>query len=69
MQVAAGADDTADTVARRYGVPGWVVAQLNNVPVDQRIGADRTLVVPRMANTSAAWADTFVALLLTDPFS
>jgi len=52
-------------VARRYGVPAWVVAQLNNVPADQRIGANRTLVVPRMANTSAAWADTFVALLLT----
>jgi hypothetical protein len=65
MQVAAGADDTADIVARRYGVPAWVVAQLNNVPADQRIGANRTLVVPRMANTSAAWADTFVALLLT----
>ncbi len=65
MQVAAGADDTADMVARRYGVPAWVVAQLNSVPADQRIGANRTLVVPRMANNSAAWADTFVALLLT----
>jgi hypothetical protein len=42
-----------------------VVTQLNNVAADERIGTDRTLVVPRMANTSAAWADTFVALLLT----
>jgi hypothetical protein len=65
MQVAAGSDDTADTVARRYGVPAWVVAQLNNVAADERIGSSRTLVVPRMAYASSAWADTFVALLLT----
>ncbi len=65
MQVAAAADDTADTVARRYGVPAWVVSQLNNVEADERIGSGRNLVVPRMAYASSAWADTFVALLLT----
>ncbi len=65
MQVAAAADDTADTVARRYGVPAWVVTQLNNIGADEHIGSARTLVVPRMAYASSAWADTFVALLLT----
>ena len=70
MQVTAGADDTADTVAHRYGVPAWVVAQLNKVGADERIAAGRTLIVPRMAyapgaGDSPGLADAFVSVLLS----
>jgi hypothetical protein len=70
MQVSAGADDTPDTVGRRYGVPAWVVAQLNKISAEERIGAGRTLIVPRMAyapggGDSPALADAFVSVLLS----
>jgi len=71
MQVSASADDTADTVGRRYGVPAWVVAQLNKVSAEERIAAGRTLIVPRMAYAPGtgtgdpALADAFVSVLLS----
>ena len=57
--------------ARRYGVPAWVVAQLNKVSAEERIAAGRTLIVPRMAYAPGtgtgdpALADAFVSVLLS----
>jgi hypothetical protein len=70
MQVSASADDTADTVGRRYGVPAWVVAQLNKVSAEEHIAAGRTLIVPRMAyapggGDAPGLADAFVSVLLS----
>jgi len=71
MQVSAGPEDTADTVGRRYGVPAWVVAQLNKVSAEEHIAAGRSLIVPRMAYAPGtgtgdpALADAFVSVLLS----
>jgi hypothetical protein len=48
VEIRAVAEDRADSIADRYGVPTWVVSQLNRLPPEERIEAGRTLVVPRM---------------------
>ena len=44
--------DTARTVAQRYGVPVWAVAQLNNVGANTSFQPGKRLVVPRYLETS-----------------
>jgi hypothetical protein len=48
VEIRAAAEDRPDSIADRYGVPAWVVSQLNRLPPDEPIEAGRTLVVPRM---------------------
>jgi hypothetical protein len=48
IKVHASAEDTPEAVAERYGVPTWVVAQLNKLVLEEPVGSDQTLVVPRM---------------------
>jgi pimeloyl-ACP methyl ester carboxylesterase len=48
IKVQASAEDTPEAVAERYGVPTWVVAQLNKLVLEEPVGSDQTLVVPRM---------------------
>jgi hypothetical protein len=63
MHIRAGVGDTPETVAERYGVPIWVVAQLNKLVLDEPIGSAKDLVVPRMvfAPTTASLPKTPVA--------
>jgi len=42
------AEDTPEAVAERYGVPTWVVAQLNKLVLDEPIGSGKDIVVPRI---------------------
>ena len=51
VKVDVSAEDTPKAVAERYAVPTWVVAQLNKLVLEEPIGSDRTLVVPRMIFT------------------
>jgi hypothetical protein len=57
------AEDTPEAVAERYGVPTWVVAQLNKLVLDEPIGSGKDIVVPRMvfAPTTASLPKTPVA--------
>jgi hypothetical protein len=48
VQVRTSAGDTPESVAERYGVPTWVVAQLNKLVLEEPIEPGTTLVVPRM---------------------
>ncbi len=41
------AGDTVRTVAARYGVPAWAIAQINDVGVGTTFGPGQRLVVPR----------------------
>ncbi len=44
--------DTARTVAQRYSVPVWAVAQLNNVDANTSFQQGKRLVVPRYLETA-----------------
>jgi pimeloyl-ACP methyl ester carboxylesterase len=48
VEIKAGSQDTPESVAERYGVPTWVIAQLNKLVLDEPVASGRTLVVPRM---------------------
>lgn len=45
--VRAEADDTARRIAARYGVPAWIVAQLNDVDEASSLEPGRRIVIPR----------------------
>jgi len=47
IAVQAEAGDSVRTVAERYGVPPWVVAQLNNVGTNTSFTPGKRLIVPR----------------------
>jgi hypothetical protein len=47
VAVVAGAGETAATVAKQFGVPPWVVADVNQVAADAPLAAGQRLVVPR----------------------
>jgi hypothetical protein len=64
VEIRAEAGDKADLVADRYGVPAWVVSQLNRLAPDAPIERGRTLVVPRMI-----FAPTTVSLAKASIFS
>jgi hypothetical protein len=63
VEIRAAAEDRPGSIADRYGVPSWVVSQLNRLPPDAPIEAGRALVVPRMvfapATVSVAKAQVF----------
>jgi LysM repeat protein len=45
--------DTVRTVAQRYAVPVWAVAQLNDISANTTLEAGRRLVVPRHLEAAA----------------
>lgn len=47
MPVVVGRGDTVDSVARRYGVPGWAILQTNGIREGVAIHAGQRLVIPR----------------------
>lgn len=47
MPVVVGRGDTIDSVARRYGVPGWAILQTNGIREGVAIHAGQRLVIPR----------------------
>jgi LysM domain len=63
IKVRASAGDTPESLAERYGVPTWVVAQLNKLVLEEPIEPGKDLVVPRMifAPTTASLPKTPLA--------
>ena len=51
------AGDTATSIAERYGVPAWAVAELNHVKPGQALIAGREVVVPRDIDSVARQAN------------
>jgi LysM repeat protein len=45
--VVAEAGETAADVAAQFGVPAWVVAEINEVDANRPLAAGQRLVVPR----------------------
>jgi ABC-type glycerol-3-phosphate transport system substrate-binding protein len=53
VPVVTGAGETAAMVAAQFGVPAWVVAQVNNVGANDPLAAGRRLLVPRRLAAAA----------------
>jgi hypothetical protein len=47
VAVVAGAGETAAMVAAQFGVPAWVVADINDVSANAPLTAGQRLIVPR----------------------
>jgi murein DD-endopeptidase MepM/ murein hydrolase activator NlpD len=47
MPVVVGRGDTIDTIARRYGVPGWAILQTNGIREGVAVRPGQRLVIPR----------------------
>lgn len=54
VAVIAAAGETASMVAKQFGVPSWVVADINKVAADAPLAAGQRLVVPRHLTAAAA---------------
>lgn len=53
VPVVTGAGETAAMVAEQFGVPAWVVAQINDVGANDPLAAGRRLLVPRRLAVAA----------------
>lgn len=54
IEVRAKSAETVDSIASAYGVPGWAIAQINQLKSDEQIEAGRKLIIPRSLYTDAA---------------